>query len=68
MNHTTESPTTSAGDQLLTSGEAAAQFGVTNVTVKRWADAGLLPGFRTPGNHYRFKQSDVDALKAKSQA
>lgn len=47
----------------LTTGQVAAIFGVTTTTVKRWADSGLLPHFRTPGNHYRFKPADIQAFK-----
>lgn len=47
----------------LTTGEVATIFGVTTLTVKRWADDGKLPSFRTPGGHYRFNRADVDALK-----
>lgn len=51
-------------DEPLTTGQVAAIFGVTTTTVKRWADKGLLPHFRTPGAHYRFRRSDVEAFKA----
>lgn len=51
-------------DGPLTTGQVAAIFGVTTTTVKRWADDGLLPFFRTPGRHYRFMPEDVEAFKA----
>jgi excisionase family DNA binding protein len=35
---------------------------VSAKTVSRWAQSGRLPGFHTPGGHYRFKRSDVEAL------
>lgn len=47
----------------LTSGDVAGIFGVTTTTVKRWADAGLLEFFRTPGGHYRFQPDEVERLK-----
>lgn len=50
--------------QPMTTGDVGAVFGVTALTVKRWADDGKLPFFRTPGGHYRFNRADVDALKA----
>jgi excisionase family DNA binding protein len=55
MNHT---------DRPLTTGAVAAIFGVTLVTVQRWAEEGVLPSFRTPGGHYRFRAEDVATLKA----
>lgn len=51
-------------DAPLTTGQVATIFGVTTTTVKRWADDGRLAHFRTPGNHYRFALSDVEAFKA----
>jgi excisionase family DNA binding protein len=51
-------------DGPLTTGDVAVIFGVTLTTVKRWAEDGRLPSFRTPGRHYRFRLEDVEALKA----
>jgi excisionase family DNA binding protein len=48
----------------LTTGQVAAIFGVTTTTVKRWAETGKLPSFRTVGGHYRFRPEDVTDLKA----
>lgn len=45
---------------LLTSGEAAALLGVGATSVKRWADAGLLPCVKTAGKHRRFARGDVE--------
>ena len=55
MNHT---------DGPLTTGQVAAIFGVTTSTVKRWADQGELPFFRTLGQHYRFRVEDIEKAKA----
>lgn len=52
---------------ILTSGDVARIFAVTKTTVKRWAEGGYLPSFKTPGGHYRFRQADVDALKARHE-
>ena len=49
-------------DRLLTTGEVARAFFVDPKTVTKWADAGKLAHVRTPGNHRRFRESDVFAL------
>ncbi len=41
--------------------EAAAIAGVSVSTLRRWADEGRLPSFRTPGGHRRFRVADVQA-------
>ncbi len=52
---------------VLTSGDVARIFAVTKTTVKRWARDGYLASFKTPGGHFRFRQADVDALKARHE-
>lgn len=44
---------------ILTPAEVAARFGVAVKTVSKWADAGKLASFRTPGGHRRFHEADV---------
>lgn len=51
-------------DRLLTPDEVAARFKVRPRTVTRWAVEGKLSSIRTPGNHRRFWQSEVNALLA----
>lgn len=46
----------------LTSREAARALGVSEASVKRWADSGLLPMERTAGGHRRFRPEDVAAV------
>lgn len=46
-------------DRLLTPAEVASLFRVDPKTVSRWAESGRLKGFRTPGGHWRFRESDV---------
>lgn len=41
--------------------EVAERFYVSETTVKRWARRGLLPGFKTLGGWWRFRESDVIA-------
>lgn len=47
---------------LLTPGEVAEIFRVDSKTVSRWASAGKLASIRTPGNHRRYREADVQAL------
>lgn len=51
-----------AGDRLLTSAEVAQLFAVDIRTVARWALEGRLDSTRTPGNHRRFRESEIHAL------
>ncbi len=39
--------------------EASRLLGVHIGTVREWADAGLLPSYRTPGGHRRFSSCDI---------
>ena len=52
-----------AGHKNLTSREAARLLGVSEASVKRWADAGLLPVLKTVGGHRRFRPADVAAFR-----
>lgn len=40
-------------------GEASRILGVNESTLRRWADAGLVQTFRTPGGHRRFASADL---------
>lgn len=41
--------------------EAARFLGVSQTTVRKWADAGVLPNRTLPGSGYRlFQQQDLD--------
>ena len=46
----------------LTLGEACKLLGVNESTLRRWADAGHVRSFRTPGGHRRFSEEDLRAL------
>lgn len=51
------------GGKKLTSREAARLLGVSEASVKRWADSGLLPMEKTAGGHRRFRPEDVALLR-----
>jgi excisionase family DNA binding protein len=53
------------GRKNLTSKEAARLLGVSEASVKRWADGGLLPALKTAGGHRRFRPEDVAAFRRK---
>ena len=46
-------------ERQLTSREAARLLGVSEASVKRWADSGLLPTAKTAGGHRRFRPEDI---------
>lgn len=48
-----------SGGRWLTSKEAARLLGVSEASIKRWGDSGLLPTERTAGGHRRFRPEDV---------
>lgn len=49
-------------DDWLTLSEASSLMGIHPITLRSWADAGLVPMFRTPGGHRRFRRSELDAF------
>jgi len=53
-----------APDELVTSAEAARLGKVSKITILRAARAGKLKPLRTPGGHFRFRRSDVEAMLA----
>jgi excisionase family DNA binding protein len=58
---TPPAPRSPGADQWLTLGQACRLLGVDESTLRRWADAGQVRTFRTPGGHRRFSRSDLDA-------
>lgn len=50
------------GERFLTVGVVAEYFGVTEVTIKNWVDAGQLAAARTVGGHRRIAASSVAKL------
>jgi excisionase family DNA binding protein len=49
-------------DRWLTLGQACKLLNVDESTLRRWADAGKVRTFRTPGGHRRFAEGDVRAI------
>lgn len=45
----------------LSLAEASDLLGVHPTTLRRWADSGDVPCFRTPGGHRRFREADLVA-------
>lgn len=45
---------------VFTSSQAARYLGVSLATVRRWADAGHLSCYRTPGDQRRFSRQQLD--------
>lgn len=46
----------------ITLGQACKLLGVNESTLRRWADAGHVRSFRTPGGHRRFSEDDLRSL------
>ncbi len=51
-------------ERWLTLGQACRMLGVDESTLRRWADAGQVRTFRTPGGHRRFAESDLQSWLA----
>jgi excisionase family DNA binding protein len=49
---------------VFTSSQAARYLGVSLATVRRWADAGHLSCYRTPGGQRRFSREQLDRFLA----
>jgi excisionase family DNA binding protein len=45
---------------VFTSSQAAHYLGVSLATIRRWADAGHLSCYRTPGGQRRFSREQLD--------
>jgi excisionase family DNA binding protein len=51
--------------EMLTTVQAAAALGVNDKTLRRWADAGLVPFLRLPSGHRRWTPEQVAAIRAR---
>jgi excisionase family DNA binding protein len=46
---------------------AARYLGIAQGTLRKWADAGEVPVYTTPGGHRRFRRSDLDGFLDRSR-
>lgn len=54
----------SSVEAWLSLGPASSMLGVDPDTLRRWADAGRVRSFATPGGHRRFSRADLDRIQA----
>jgi excisionase family DNA binding protein len=52
---------------VFTSSQAARYLGVSLATIRRWADAGHLSCYRTPGDQRRFSREQLDTFVSSLQ-
>ena len=55
-------PVTQATEFNLTTSDVGERLGVTDETIRRWADDGRIRHMRLPSGHRRFRQADIDDL------
>jgi excisionase family DNA binding protein len=48
--------------RFLAIGETAQILGASPASIRRWADQGFLPAYRTPGGQRRFDRVEVERL------
>jgi excisionase family DNA binding protein len=54
---------------LLTTTEVAKRFRVDASAVRKWvAEGRITPAITTPGGHYRFDESNIDAFTTTEQS
>ena len=58
--------TTRTSDKTLTSKDAARLLGVSEASIKRWTDIGILPALKTAGGHRRFRPEDIAIYRRNS--
>jgi excisionase family DNA binding protein len=62
MPFTTVTSGHSDSQLVFTSSQAARHLGVSLATIRRWADAGHLGCYRTPGGQRRFSREQLDSF------
>ena len=50
--------------KLLTISQAARRLGISQNTLRAWADKGLIPHVRTPTGYRRFDAAELEAFMA----
>ena len=43
----------------MTVSEAARYLGVSEPTLRKWTDEGMISAFRTPGGHRRYREEEL---------
>ena len=56
---------TADGERILSVHSAATRLGVSDRTVRLWARTGRLPGFKDGPKIWRFRETDVEAVRAR---
>lgn len=51
--------------ELMQVREAARALGVSENTIRRWEERGLIPAVRLPSGVRRFRRADVEAVQAR---
>ncbi len=51
---------TLASPAIFTPTEATRLLGTSPDSVRRWCEQGCIPGYRTPGGHWRIARRDLD--------
>jgi excisionase family DNA binding protein len=54
---------TADGERVLSVHTVAVRFGVSDRTVRLWAEKGWLPGFKDGPKIWRFRATDVEAVR-----
>lgn len=55
-------------NEMLTIAHAARVLGVGTRTLERWTEDGLVPVFRLPNGHRRFRRSEIESLLTRDNA
>lgn len=62
----TQSDSNAPASGWVSMSRACKALGVNESTLRRWANEGRIPSFRTPGGHRRFAEADLQSLQSPS--